>query len=178
VVWGLVKALTTPSPAPTLGRMGERTIPILPCRSIEENLGFYRALGFRVTFQQDRPNAYAVVARSDIELHFFAMKAYEPTESYSTCYITTTDVDGLYDAFRRGLRAALGRVPTRGLPRIGPLKDMSYGVRQFLVTDPALRHNENVTVSKHADCALASCSLPASVRPRSDLPAPFGPRNP
>ena len=116
--------------------MGERTIPILPCRSIDENLGFYRALGFQVTFQQDRPNAYAVVARGDIELHFFAMKAYQPTASYSTCYITTTDVGGLYDAFRGGLRAALGRVPTRGLPRIGPLKNMSYGVRQFLVTDP------------------------------------------
>jgi hypothetical protein len=42
------------------------------------------------------------------------MKTYKPTESYSTCYITTTDVDGLYDAFRGGLQAALGKVPTRG----------------------------------------------------------------
>jgi hypothetical protein len=48
----------------------------------------------------------------------------------------TTDVEALYVAFRSGLRAALGKVPTRGLPRIGPLKDMSYGVRQFLLTDP------------------------------------------
>lgn len=64
------------------------------------------------------------------------MKTYDPTQSYSTCYIVTTDVDALYDAFRSGLRAALGKVPSRGLPRIGPLKDMSYGVRQFLLTDP------------------------------------------
>jgi catechol 2,3-dioxygenase-like lactoylglutathione lyase family enzyme len=134
-VW-LVDGLTALCLAPTLGRMAERTIPILPCRSIDENLDFYRALGFEVTFQQTRPNPYAVVARGDIELHFFAMKTYQPTESYSTCYITTTDVDGLYDAFRRGLQAALGKVPTRGLPRIGPVKNMSYGVRQFLVTDP------------------------------------------
>jgi catechol 2,3-dioxygenase-like lactoylglutathione lyase family enzyme len=116
--------------------MAERMIPILPCRSIDENLGFYRALGFEVTFQQQRPNPYAVVERGNIELQFFSMKTYDPTQSYSTCYIMTTDVDGLYEAFRSGLRTVLGKVPTRGLPRIGPLKDMSYGVRQFLVTDP------------------------------------------
>jgi catechol 2,3-dioxygenase-like lactoylglutathione lyase family enzyme len=111
-------------------------IPILPCRSLGENLDFYRALGFEVTFHQQRPNPYAVVERGGIELQFFSMKDYDPTQSYSTCYIVTADVDALYDAFRNGLRAALGKVPTRGLPRVGPLRDMSYGVRQFLVTDP------------------------------------------
>jgi hypothetical protein len=62
IVW-LVDGLTALCLAPTLGRMAERTIPILPCRSIDENLDFYRALGFEVTFQQTRPNPYAVVAR-------------------------------------------------------------------------------------------------------------------
>jgi catechol 2,3-dioxygenase-like lactoylglutathione lyase family enzyme len=116
--------------------MAETTIPILPCSSIEENLAFYRALGFAVTFQQQRPNPYAVVERGGITLHFFSMKAYDPGQSYSTCYISTTDVDALYHAFRSGLRAAFGKLPTSGLPRIGPLQDTSYGVRQFLVTDP------------------------------------------
>jgi hypothetical protein len=41
------------------------------------------------------------------------------SKSYSTCYIVTTDVDALYDAFRSGLRAALGKLPTRGLPASG-----------------------------------------------------------
>ena len=41
----------------------ERTIPILPCRSIDDLLAFYRALGFAVTYQQERPNTYAVVVR-------------------------------------------------------------------------------------------------------------------
>jgi catechol 2,3-dioxygenase-like lactoylglutathione lyase family enzyme len=107
--------------------MAETTIPILPCRSIEDNLAFYRALGFTVTFHQQRPNPYAVVERGGVRLHFFSMKGYDPAQSYSTCYITTTDVDGLYHAFRGGLRATLGRLPTRGLPRIGPLRDTSYG---------------------------------------------------
>lgn len=48
----------------------------------------------------------------------------------------TDDVDGLYAAFRAGLKAAYGRVPTRGLPRLGPLKDASHGMRQFLMSAP------------------------------------------
>lgn len=116
--------------------MTERTIPILPCRSIDDVLAFYRALGFAVTYQQERPNIYAVVVRGGIELQFFVMKGFDPAGSYSTCYVLVSDVDALYDAFRSGLRSALGRVPTRGIPRIGALRDMSYGVRQFVVVDP------------------------------------------
>ncbi|MFD5335202.1 bleomycin resistance protein [Streptomyces hawaiiensis] len=116
--------------------MPEKTIPILPCRTLQPVLDFYTALGFEVTYQQRSPNPYAVVERGGIELQFFAMKQYEPTVSFSTCYVLTDDVDGLYQAFRAGLKETYGRVPTRGLPRVGPLKDMSYGVRQFLMTDP------------------------------------------
>ncbi|WP_432563553.1 bleomycin resistance protein [Kineococcus sp. SYSU DK003] len=116
--------------------MAEKTIPLLPCRTIQPVIDFYSALGFEVTFLQKSPNPCAVVERGDIELQFFGMKRYEPSQSYSTCYVVTDDVDGLYEAFRAGLRAAYGKVPNRGLPRIGPLRDMSYGVRQFLMTDP------------------------------------------
>jgi hypothetical protein len=49
------------------------------------------------------------------------MKGYEPADSYSTC---------------DGLKQALGRVPSRGIPRIGALNDMSYGVRQLVMTVP------------------------------------------
>ncbi|WP_216587024.1 bleomycin resistance protein [Streptomyces brasiliscabiei] len=116
--------------------MGEKTIPILPCQHLQPLLDFYEALGFEVAFRQSSPNPYAVVVRDGIELQFFGLKRYEPARSLSTCYVRTDDVDGLYAAFRAGLRAAYGRIPTRGLPRLGPLKDMSYGMRQFLLTDP------------------------------------------
>ncbi|MEU8525603.1 VOC family protein [Streptomyces sp. NPDC048629] len=116
--------------------MAEKTIPILPCRTIQPVLEFYTALGFEVTFQQKSPNPYAVVERGGIELQFFGLKQYEPAESVSTCFVLTDDVDGLHAVFRAGLKKAYGKVPSRGLPRIGPLKDMSYGVRQFLMTDP------------------------------------------
>ncbi|MCF1593484.1 bleomycin resistance protein [Streptomyces muensis] len=132
--------------------MEEKTIPILPCRTIQPVLDFYAALGFKVTFQQKSPNPYAVVERGGIQLHFFGMKQYEPAESYSTCYIHTDDVDGLHEAFRGRLKAAYGRIPTRGLPRIGPLRDMSYGMRQFLVTDPGgncLRIGQRTSQDQH-----------------------------
>lgn len=116
--------------------MSERTIPILPCRTLQPVLDFYTVLGFEVTFQQKSPHPYAVVERGGIQLHFFGMKQYEPAESFSTCHIRTDDVDGLHEVFRTRLKAAYGRIPTRGLPRIGPLKDTPHGVRQFLVTDP------------------------------------------
>ncbi len=116
--------------------MAEKTIPLLPCRTIQPVVDFYTALGFEVTFLQKSPNPFAAVERGDIGLQFFGMRKYEPSESYSTCYVLTEDVAGLYEAFRAGLRAAYGKIPNRGIPRIGPLKDMSYGVRQFLMTDP------------------------------------------
>jgi hypothetical protein len=114
----------------------DRSIPILPCRSIDDQIDFYEALGFSVTYRQKVPNVFASVQRGAIELQFFVMKGYEPANSYSTCYVLVSDVDGLYADFRAGLKQHLGRVPTRGMPRIGALSDMSYGVRQFLLTDP------------------------------------------
>ncbi|MFJ9976289.1 VOC family protein [Streptomyces cyaneofuscatus] len=118
--------------------MTEKTIPLLPCRTelIQSVVDFYTALGFETTQLQKSPYAYAVVERGAVELQLYGMKDHDPGTSHSTCYILTEDVDGLHAAFRSGLKAAYGRIPTRGLPRIGPLKDMSYGVRQFLATDP------------------------------------------
>ncbi|WP_240134297.1 bleomycin resistance protein [Streptomyces sp. MUM 178J] len=116
--------------------MSEKTIPLLPCQAIKPVTDFYTALGFQVTYRQTAPYAYAVVERGDIQLQFFGMKQYDPAASLSGCYVLTDGVDTLYESFRSGLKAAYGRIPRRGLPRIGPLKDMSYGMRQFLMTDP------------------------------------------
>jgi hypothetical protein len=114
----------------------EITIPLLPCHAINETLEFYRAVGFEVTYQQSRPNNYAVVRRGGIELHFFSMRGYEPANSYSTCYVRVSDVDGLYEAFTEGLRQHYGRIPSAGIPRIIPLKNKSHGVREFIAVDP------------------------------------------
>ncbi|QXJ23004.1 VOC family protein [Actinomadura graeca] len=116
--------------------MAETMIPIFPCRSIDGTWEFYRALGFEQTGRQTRPNPYLSVRRGDIELQFFGWKKHDPSTSMHMCYVMTTDVEALYESFRSGLKGVLGRVPTRGLPRMNVLKDMPYGVRQFLITDP------------------------------------------
>ncbi len=114
----------------------DRMIPILPCRSIDDQISFYESLGFEVTYRQKTPNVFAAIRRGPIELQFFTLKGYEPGNSYSTCYVMVSNVDQLYADFRAGLKQSLGRIPTRGMPRIGAIGDMSYGVRQFLLTDP------------------------------------------
>ncbi|MFI8007576.1 bleomycin resistance protein [Streptomyces sp. NPDC086010] len=116
--------------------MTEKCVPILPCPTIEPVLDFYTALGFEVTFRQKSPNPFAAVERGGIQLQFFGMRRFDPASSYSTCYVLTDDVDRLYASFRAGLKEAYGRVPSSGIPRIGALKDTTYGVRQFLMTDP------------------------------------------
>ncbi|MFE2294761.1 VOC family protein [Streptomyces sp. NPDC059452] len=118
--------------------MTEKTIPLLPCRTelLQSVVDFYTALGFEATHIQKSPYAYAVVERGAVELQLYGIKDYDPSTSHASCYVLTEDVDGLYTAFRSGIKATYGRIPTRGLPRVGPLKDMSYGVRQFLISDP------------------------------------------
>ncbi|MEU3300345.1 VOC family protein [Streptomyces sp. NPDC006678] len=132
--------------------MSEKVIPMLPCHTIQPVLDFYTALGFEVAFVQKSPNPYAAVRRGDIELHFFGMRGYEPAASYSTCYVLTDDVDSLHTAFRTALKTAYGKIPTRGLPRLGPLKDMSYGTRQFLMSDPGgncIRIGQQISEDQH-----------------------------
>ena len=153
--------------------MTERTIPILPCRSIDDVLAFYEALGFAVTYRQERPNTYAVVVRGGIELQFFVLKGLDPAASYSTCYVLVSDVDWLYARSRRASARPLGRVPTRGIPRIGALRDMSYGVRQFIVVDPGgnyIRIGQPIEAQPRPSGSWRSNALSASLRrPRTSL---------
>jgi len=134
-------------------------IPILPCPSIDDQLAFYESLGFKVTYRQKAPNVYASVQRGGIELHFFVLKGYDPANSYSSCYVFVRDIDTLYADFRAGLKRSLGRVPARGIPRIGVLKAMSYGVRQFLMTDPG---GNIIRIGQPLEATVAGTDAPRS----------------
>jgi catechol 2,3-dioxygenase-like lactoylglutathione lyase family enzyme len=115
----------------------EITIPALPCRSINETLEFYVALGFEITYQQSRPNTYACVKHQDIELHFFTMRGYEPKDSYSTCIVLVPDLAGLHQTFSSGLRSHYGKLPVAGIPRISKLNNSNADKQlRFNVIDP------------------------------------------
>jgi hypothetical protein len=96
----------------------EVTIPILPCRQLDDSIPFYEALGFKGTYCQNRPNPYAVVVREDIQIHLFAMDDFDPEQSYGSVIVAVPDPDELYEDFAAGPRAVYGKLPSAGIPRI------------------------------------------------------------
>lgn len=115
-----------------------RTIPLLPCRSLEDSVPFYEALGFRCSYRQSRPNPYAVMERGDIAIHLFGMPEFDPADSYGSAIIQVADPHQLYRELAAGLRQAYGKLPTVGIPRIlRPRKKQgSATVHGFTMVDP------------------------------------------
>ena len=101
-------------------------IPQLPSRSLPKTLAFYARLGFTGEIVGD---AYAILVRGDIELHFFLHADLEPAASSFMAYLRFADVEPVYRDF---LRAGL---PTRGLPRMDALETKPWGMREFAVVD-------------------------------------------
>lgn len=114
----------------------ERTYPALPCRDIDESVAFYESIGFTRTYRQVRPNPYAVVAREDFHVHLFGIDGFVPADSYGTAIVTVPDPDALYREFAAGLRAARGKLPVAGIPRITRPRKKYGTVRGFSVVDP------------------------------------------
>ncbi|MCP3101269.1 hypothetical protein LZ198_20555 [Myxococcus sp. K15C18031901] len=111
----------------------EVSIPMLPCVELEPTLGFYARLGFEVTYRQRSPNPYAVTRWGGAQLHFFGLKGLEPSRAFSTCLFIVDEVERLHADFSAALRADLGRLPLRGVPRITRMRP---GQSRFSVVDP------------------------------------------
>lgn len=119
----------------TTAVQGVAVMPVLPCRSLEETLTFYRALGFAVTYEQTSPYEWGAVQWRGIELDFYGYgRGFNAEKNICSCIIMAPDVIGPYQAFVEGLRQAYGRLPTAGLPRITRLRP---GQTRFGLFDPA-----------------------------------------
>lgn len=116
--------------------MGERTIPILPCRDLDVTAAFYEALGFVVTYRQVRPNPYMSVQRGGLDLHFFALEDFDPESSMGSAIVLVADPGALFDAFAAGLRSAFGKLPITGIPRITRPRRKQGMAGGFTVVDP------------------------------------------
>lgn len=117
---------------------GESAVPLLPSCSIDETVEFYEHLGFAVTYRQERPYSCAGLHREGLDLQFFGMpEGFEPEDSYGSCLVLTADVEGLHRAFADGLRAAYGKVPVRGFPRMTRPRRKQGGFGGFSVVDPS-----------------------------------------
>ncbi|WBB53745.1 VOC family protein [Verrucosispora sp. WMMD573] len=116
----------------------ERTVPLLPCASIDDIEAFYGVLGFRTTYKQRKPNACVGVQREDLHLQFFEIAGFDPEQSYGSCLVLTTDIEGLHSAFAAGMRAAYGKVLVSGTPRMTRprARKNTDGLGGFSVIDP------------------------------------------
>lgn len=101
-------------------------IPILPGRSLPDTIAFYQRLGFDGEIVGE---AYAILTRGDLEIHFFAHPEVEAATSHAGCYLRVADVDALYTAFRTA------GLPARGRPRMDVLENKPWGMREFAVID-------------------------------------------
>ena len=104
-------------------------IPILPSRSVNDTLAFYRRLGFDGEIWGE-PYSYAILRRGTVELHFFTHKELQPAESCAGCYIRVSDVEVIYQAL------VLAELPQSGIPRLDALKNKPWGMREFAIVDP------------------------------------------
>ncbi len=102
-------------------------IPILPSRSLNDTLAFYRRLGFEGGIHSH--GNYAILTRGAVELRFFTHRELRPAESAAMCYIRVSDVDSIYRAF------ASAQLPRNGVPRQDSLEDKPWGMREFAIID-------------------------------------------
>ena len=103
-------------------------IPILPSRSLNDTLAFFRKLGFEGRIHSH--GNYAILTRGTVELHFFTHRELRPAESSAGCYLRVSDVESIYRAF------ALAELPPKGIPRQDALENKPWGMREFAVVDP------------------------------------------
>lgn len=112
-----------------------KTIPALPCESVDEAVAFWQMMGFEQTYRQKAPNAYAVIRHEaeGYDIHLFGLKL-KPEENFSTCLVVVDDVEQLHAHFVQLMRSSLGKVSGRGFPRISRMRP---GQTRFTLTDVA-----------------------------------------
>jgi catechol 2,3-dioxygenase-like lactoylglutathione lyase family enzyme len=108
-------------------KSSDLAIPILPSRSLQSTLAFYRRLGFEGELVEG--DAYAILSRGDLELHFFPHTELVPAESWAGCYLRVADVETLHKDF-----VAAG-LPARGIPRMDAIENKPWGMREFAIVD-------------------------------------------
>jgi catechol 2,3-dioxygenase-like lactoylglutathione lyase family enzyme len=104
--------------------------PILPCLDLDATIRFYGTLGFRLVYEQQAPDPYAIVELHGVEIHFFVHPELDPATSVASCYLRVGDVDRVERAW-----SALG-LPATGIPRLEPASDRPSGMRELALVDP------------------------------------------
>ncbi|HEX4958158.1 MAG TPA: VOC family protein [Lacibacter sp.] len=101
--------------------------PKLPMRDKNATRDFYiNLLGFKDIGRIDY-EAYLMLAKDDIEIHFFLFKELNPLENYGQVYVRTNDIESLYETF---LKNGVAIHPN------DPLQVKPWGQKEFSLLDP------------------------------------------
>jgi len=102
-------------------------IPKLPMRSKDATKGFYIAqLGFQVvgTVEHD---AYLMLEKDGVEIHFFEHKELDPNQNYGQVYVRTDNIHSLYQSITDNKV----RIHPNGALQLKP-----WGQKEFSLLDP------------------------------------------
>lgn len=101
--------------------------PKLPMHDKAATRDFYiNNLGFRQFGSHDY-DAYLMLEKDHIQIHFFEFKDLVPAENYGQVYIRTDGVDTLYEnALKKNLH----------IPEAGHLQTKPWRQREFSILDP------------------------------------------
>lgn len=105
------------------GAGSESIVPILPSRDLAATAAFYVGqLGFEPSPSWQ---GYAIHRRGAAQLHFFHHPTLDPRANDAGAYWYAPDPDALHAEFAR-----------RAIPRLFPLEDKPWGMREFALLDP------------------------------------------
>ena len=105
----------------------DQAIPVLPSRSLQRTVAFYGRLGFDGELLAG--GTYAILTRGALELHFFPHPTLDPAQCYAGCYLRVADVDAWHAAF------SVAQLPAKGIPRMEPVDDKPWQMREFALLD-------------------------------------------
>ena len=101
--------------------------PKLPMRNKAITKAFYTTnLGFKPIGNVDY-DAYLMMEKDHVQIHFFEFKDLDPKENYGQVYIRTNNIDNLYQSF---LDNKVSIHPN------GELETKPWGQKEFAVLDP------------------------------------------
>ncbi|MEU2255105.1 glyoxalase [Nocardia xishanensis] len=114
--------------------MDDSPVPMLWTASPATTLDFYRAIGYAVTHEQTRPYVYLALEFHGCPVHFSSPpKGFELPPELVGCLVMVDDVAARHREFTAALRAAYGKVPAKGRPRITRFRP---GQSRFTLVDP------------------------------------------
>ncbi|MEV0032344.1 glyoxalase [Nocardia sp. NPDC050793] len=114
--------------------MDDSPVPMLWTASPATTLDFYRAIGYTVTHEQTRPYVYLALEFHGCPVHFSSPPTgFELPPELVGCLVMVDDVAARHREFTAALRAAFGKVPAKGRPRITRFRP---GQSRFTLVDP------------------------------------------